>query len=229
MAGDLELSIMEPVTQAVAKTKRAKNNNGVVEYDDMETVYTDLSRLPTRLTDTQKSVTADSDAVAGDDSGGLHTGGTFAPSDAQRQAAASWIITHDTRLRNESIKFIGTNLDPVSFPHLFRPEPSGPVLITGIRLSTLTGMDGRPAFSGAFTTIGGRITFTHKRGMTHEATMYPLDSTANTGMRWQDFTDWPATFAQCVFTFAELTGFTVFDKPTSTTGIDRPNWEGNQE
>ena len=199
VAGDLELSIMEPVTQAVAKTKRAKNNNGVVEYDDMETVYTDLSRLPTRLTDTQKSVTADSDAVAGDDSGGLHTGGTFATSDAQRQAAASWIITHDTRLRNESIKFIGTNLDPVSFPHLFRPEPSGPVLITGIRLSTLTGMDGRPAFSGAFTTIGGRITFTHKRGMTHEATMYPLDSTANTGMRWQDFTDWPATFAQCVF------------------------------
>ena len=182
VAGDLELSIMEPVTQAVAKTKRAKNNDGVVEYDDMETVYTDLSRLP-----------------------------------------------HDTRLRNESIKFIGTNLDPVSFPHLFRPEPSGPVLITGIRLSTLTGMDGRPAFSGAFTTIGGRITFTHKRGMTHEATMYPLDSTANTGMRWQDFTDWPATFAQCVFTFAELTGFTVFDKPTSTTGIDRPNWEGNQE
>ncbi len=169
------------------------------------------------------------DAVAGDDSGGLHTGGTFAPSDAQRQAAASWIVTHDTRLRNESIKFIGTNLDPVSFPHLFRPEPSGPVLITGIRLSTLTGMDGRPAFSGAFTTIGGRITFTHKRGMTHEATMYPLDSTANTGMRWQDFADWPATFAQCVFTFAELTGFTVFDKPTSTTGIDRPNWEGNQE
>lgn len=229
VAGDLELSIMEPVTQAVAKTKRAKNNDGVVEYDDMETVYTDLSRLPTRLTDTQKSVTADSDAVAGDDSGGLHTGGTFAPSDAQRQAAASWIITHDTRLRNESIKFIGTNLDPVSFPHLFRPEPSGPVLITGICLSTLTGMDGRPAFSGAFTTIGGRITFTHKRGMTHEATMYPLDSTANTGMRWQDFTDWPATFAQCVFTFAELTGFTVFDKPTSTTGIDRPNWEGNQE
>lgn len=65
--------------------------------------------------------------------------------------------------------------------------------------------------------------------MTHEATMYPLDSTANTGMRWQDFADWPATFAQCVFTFAELTGFTVFDKPTSTTGIDRPNWEGNQE
>ena len=90
----------------------------------------------------------------------------------------------------------------MSFPHLFRPEPSGPVLITGIRLSTLTGMDGRPAFSGAFTTIGGRITFTHKHGMTHEATMYPLDSTANTGMRWQDFTDWPATFAQCVFTFA---------------------------
>lgn len=121
VAGDLELSIMEPVTQAVAKTKRAKNNDGVVEYDDMETVYTDLSRLPTRLTDTQKSVTADSDAVAGDDSGGLHTGGTFAPSDAQRQAAASWIVTHDTRLRNESIKFIGTNLDPVSFP---APVPS---------------------------------------------------------------------------------------------------------
>lgn len=229
VAGDSELSIMEPVTQAVAKTKRAKANNGVVEYDDVETVYTDMGELPARLTDTQKSVTADSDAITVDESDGLHTGGVFQPSEGQRQAAASWIVTHDTRLRNDSIRFIGGKLDPIRFPYLFRPEPSGPVLITGIRLSTLTGMDGRPAFSGAFTTIGGRITYTNVSGLIHEATMYPLGSTANTEMRWNDLADWPARFSQCVFTFAEMTSFTGFDKPTSTAGIDRPNWEGNQQ
>ncbi len=198
LAADTGYDVPEPYTQIVIRTKAVKSSDGVLEYADADTTMGDQGRLPANLKATQKSLTLESDVPATDASGGLWDGGVWNPSATARAQAAAWLHAINMRLRPSSVTFDSLRTDPARRPYLYQSAPSGPIVLTDSLAGRLTGSDGRPAFSGAWTTIGGTLTFTWKDGrprLRHEVTLWPLPQVegANT-LTWNDMAGYPATY-----------------------------------
>ena len=193
-AADIEastdLSITEPLTQVVINAKRVKSDNGKLSFDDVEITMGDQNRLPPQLTAMQKSLTIDSDMLAVDDSGGVwNSGGTSNVSDTDRANIAQWLESHDLRMVPETATFNSTRIDPARFPWLYKASPSGPFIIVKAKASALTGSDGRPAFTGPITTIGGTLSYRWRNGkptLTQAATLTALRPLATNRITWAD-------------------------------------------
>ena len=193
-AADIEastdLSITEPLTQVVINAKRVKSDNGKLSFDDVEITMGDQNRLPPQLTAMQKSLTIDSDMLAVDDSGGVwNSGGTSNVSDTDRANIAQWLESHDLRMVPETVTFNSTRLDPARLPWLYKASPSGPFIIVKAKASALTGSDGRPAFTGPITTIGGTLSYRWRDGkptLTQEATLTALRPLLTNRITWAD-------------------------------------------
>lgn len=193
-AADIEastnLSITEPLTQVVINAKRVKSDNGKLSFDDVQITMGDQNRLPPQLTATQKSLTIDSDMLAVDASGGVwNSGGTSNVSDTDRANIAQWLESHDLRMVPETVTFNSTRIDPARLPWLYKASPSGPFIIVKAKASALTGSDGRPAFTGPITTIGGTLSYRWRAGrptLTQEATLTALRPLLTKRITWAD-------------------------------------------
>ncbi len=191
-ASDLEastgLSITEPLTQVVINAKRVKADNGKLSFDDIEITMGSQNLLPAQLTATQKSLTIDSDMLAVDDSDGVwNSGATSNVSDTDRADVARWLESHDLRMVPETVTFNSTRLDPARLPWLYKASPSGPFIVVQAKASGLTGSDGRPAFTGPLTTIGGTLSYRWRDGtptLTQEATLTALRPSMTTSITW---------------------------------------------
>lgn len=194
LASDIEastdLSITEPLTQVVINAKRVKSDNGKLSFDDVEITMGDQNRLPPQLTAMQKSLTVDSDMLAVDESGGVwNSGGTSNVSGADRANIAQWLESHDLRMVPETVTFNSTRIDPARRPWLYKASPSGPFIIVKAKASALTGSDGRPAFTGPITTIGGTLSYRWRNGkptLTQEATLAALRPLLTKPLTWAD-------------------------------------------
>ena len=193
-ASDIEastdLSIHEPLTQVVINAKRVKSDNGKLSFDDVEITMGDQHRLPSQLTATQKRLTLDSDMLAIDDSGGVwNSGATSNVSDTDRANVAQWLESHDLRMVPDPVTFNSTRIDPARLPWLYKASPSGPFIIVKAKASALTGSDGRPAFTGPITTIGGTLSYRWRNGkptLTQEATLAALRPLLTKQITWTD-------------------------------------------
>ena len=185
-----DLSIPEPLTQVVINAKRVKSDNGKLSFDDVEITMGDQHRLPSQLTATQKSLTLDSDMLAIDDSGGVwNSGATSNVSDTDRANVAQWLESHDLRMVPDPVTFNSTRIDPARLPWLYKASPSGPFIIVKTKASALTGSDGRPAFTGPITTIGGTLSYLWRNGkptLTQEATLAALRPLLTKQITWTD-------------------------------------------
>lgn len=196
-ASDIEtstdLSITEPLTQVVINAKRVKSDNGKLSFDDVEITMGDQNRLPAQLKTAHKSLTVDSDMLAADESGGVWDRGTTSTvTDADRANAAQWLESHDLRMVPETVTFNSTRIDPARLPWLYKASPSGPFLIVKAKASALTGSDGRPAFTGPITTIGGTLRYRWRDGtptLTQEATLAALRPLLTGKITWADLPD----------------------------------------
>ena len=150
----------------------------------------DQNRLPPQLTAMQKSLTIDSDMLAVDDSGGVwNSGGTSNVSDTDRANIAQWLESNDLRMVPETVTFNSTQLDPARLPWLYKASPSGPFIIVKAKASALTGSDGRPAFTGPITTIGGTLSYRWRAGkptLTQAATLTALRLLTTNRITWAD-------------------------------------------
>ena len=185
-----DLSIPEPLTQVVINAKRVKSDNGKLSFDDVEITMGDQHRLPSQLTATQKSLTLDSDMLAIDDSGGVwNSGATSNVSDTDRANVAQWLESHDLRMVPDPVTFNSTRIDPARLSWLYKASPSGPFIIVKAKASALTGSDGRPAFTGPITTIGGTLSYRWRNGkptLTQEATLAALRPLLTKQITWTD-------------------------------------------
>lgn len=196
-ASDIEaatdLSITEPITQIVINAKRVKADNGKLSFDDVEITMGHHDRLPAQLTATQKSLTLDSDMLAVDESGGVwNSGKTSTVTDADRASVAQWLESHDMRMVPKTVTFNSTRIDPARLPWLYKASPSGPFLIVKAKASMLTGSDGRPAFTGPITSIGGTLKYRWRDGtptLTQEATLAALRPLLTKRITWADLPD----------------------------------------
>lgn len=212
--GGESLEIPSPLTLVKIAAKKVKANDGVLEFDEADIQYSP-SKLPANLMTTQSSMSIASDALISDESAGVWSDGTMLTiTDSDRSAVGEWIRDQNLRLRPESVVMDSSKLDPAIYPWLYVAAPTGAFILTGTRSSRLAGSDSRPAFTGAWTSIGGTLSFTyttHNSRLRHELTLFPLP-TARTRLRWSDLAGWPAMWSQCRFTLAEMSMISSFTK-----------------
>ena len=213
-----DLSIPEPLTQVVINAKRVKSDNGKLSFDDVEITMGDQHRLPSQLTATQKSLTLDSDMLAIDDSGGVwNSGATSNVSDTDRANVAQWLESHDLRMVPDPVTFNSTRIDPARLSWLYKASPSGPFIIVKAKASALTGSDGRPAFTGPITTIGGTLSYRWRNGkptLTQEATLAALRPLLTKQITWTDLST--LSWQQLDLHFCDLSMIQIIDTSSPT-------------
>lgn len=220
---DQTIIIPEPVTQITIQGNTAKSKDGALEFDDHDTDFTGLGKLPANLTITQSSISAESDVVSADNSDGVwgRAGGTvWTPSDDEREAFAQLLVSMDRRLRPDTIVFDSRKLDPATHARLYLTASSGPLVIQGSIASRLAGADAKPASGGAWASTGGTLTYQWSNGrprLRNEVTLWPLPVAAETAITWVSMGAWPAIWRQCALTLAELSLVTRYQQPTTIT------------
>lgn len=215
IAGDLQLEIPEPTTQITVTAKKVTTSDNKLEFAETDLTYSDLGQLPANLKATQSSTTLTADIITTNEAAGLWTDGVpWSPTTTDKTTAADWLRTINMRLKPGEVTFTSTSLDPASYPWLFWTAPSGPLLFIHTVMSNLTGSDDRPAFSGAYTTTGGTLSFRWREEtpvLTHEATLTPLPAANTTALKWSDFEGNPATWADMTMTLAEMSIISTVD------------------
>jgi hypothetical protein len=212
--GENTLKIPEPLTLVKINAKRVKANDGALEFDEADIDYSPTG-LPSNLMATQSSQTVDSDVLVTDESAGVWTDGAmFTPTPADRSTIGDWILEQNLRLAPETITVAAEHLDPARFPWLYVTAPTGAFILTGTRFSKLSGSGNRPAFTGAWTSIGGTLSFSYSQQsprLRHELTIFPL-STPQQQTKWSELSGWPPTWTQCRFTLAEMSMINTYEK-----------------
>ncbi|KFI52635.1 hypothetical protein [Bifidobacterium biavatii] len=198
--------IPEPVTQITLTCRSVKkNSDNVLEIGDTQTVYGDGGLLPANLKNTQSAITRESDVITSDESGGTWGGVLWSPTSEGKATASAWLYAVNMRLRAQNIVFDSRRVEPAERPELYRTCPSGPLVITNATAARLVGDDGKPAFTGAWTTIGGTLTFDWEADepvLRHETTIWPLP--VYSAVKWSDLSGWTATYDDVEITWADL-------------------------
>lgn len=179
---DQKLTLPDPTTQIVVKTKRAAFEDNKLNFDDVDVTFSSAT-IPKNLTVVQSSLTIDSDVVSVDNANGQLDGRAWAPSENERSVRSRDIEQINTRLQPEKLIFDSRKIDAAERPDLFMSAPSHAYLIANSIYQTLASHDGYPLAIAPFMIIGGTISFRFVRGdpvIFHEATpislpRYPLE------------------------------------------------------
>lgn len=175
VTGDpIEFDLPEPYTHVVVHGKGVSLKDGSFEFTDTETAQGDRDLLPAGLDATQRSASVTTDAIVGPV--GVSPYDPWQPSDAQRKQVAQLLLTIDTRLRPRSITFDSRQLEPFTYPWLFRAQPAMMIAFVHTVADDLPDMDGQPAIEGAWSMIGGTLTYDWHNGeprFRHEVTLWP--------------------------------------------------------
>lgn len=158
--GEPKLTISQPYTQIVIKGYTAKvDDQKKLSFEDATVQISDTD-LPDAARTTQKSLTLESDAVINNQAGNTWDRGVRnAETDASRAVWRNILTAIDTT-PTPDIKVSSATCDPLTFPRLYRPEPSGPIIITGQELGFIGGTD----YEVPLTTIGGTLSYAHHAG-----------------------------------------------------------------
>lgn len=170
----IEFTLPEPYTHVVIHGKGVSLKDNVFEFTDTETTQGDRELLPAGLDATQRSASVTTDAIVA--ATGVAPYDPWLPSDAQRKHVAELLLAIDTRLRPRSIVFDSRRLEPFAYPWLFRAQPATAIAFVDTVADTLLDMDGQPAIEGAWSMIGGTLTYNWHNGeprFRHEATLWP--------------------------------------------------------
>lgn len=181
---DTTLTIPDPITQIVVKTKHLKRDESKISVEDVEVDFTS-STIPANLTAVQKSLTVESDVVSWDETNGYANGRAWTPTASERSTRSYVVSQLNSRLHPESLIFDSRYLDPATHADLYTCAPSNPHVIFGSIYKELTTSDGYPLAIAPFIIIGGTISFSWKHGkpvLEHTATplnlpRYPLSPT----------------------------------------------------
>ena len=197
MVDDTTLALPDPVTQVTLKGRKVTwdDDKQAFGFEDSELAFSDRGLVPDNLTESQKSVSVESDAVIRDDTGGHWTAGTYAPSDTDRLLRAAVILANSTRLHPQSLRVESRKVDDVEYPSQFHPWAGLPLTFIHNRYTPLVARDGTPATAGAGLPVGGTLTYRHRAGeavWSNELDLHPLprDPTLP-ALRWIDL--WPLT------------------------------------
>lgn len=192
MVDDTTLALPDPVTQVTLKGKRVTwdDDKQAFGFEDSELTFSDRGLVPDNLTESQKSVSVESDAVIRDDTGGHWTAGVYAASDSDRLQRAAAILANSTRLRPQSLLVESRKVDDAEHASQFHPWVGLPLTFIHNRYTPLVARDGTPATAGAWLPIGGTLTYQHKAGeatWSNELVLHPLprDPTLQP-LRWMD-------------------------------------------
>lgn len=192
----IEFILPEPYTHVVVHGKGVSLKDGSFEFTDTETAQGDRDLLPAGLDTTQRSASVTTDAIVSPV--GVSPYDPWQPSDAQRKQVARLLLTIDTRLRPRSITFDSRQLEPFDHPWLYRAQPAMPLAFVHTVADDLPDMDGQPAIEGAWSMIGGTLTYDWHHGeprWRHEATLWP-HARADTGSpTYGDMAPVTATYA----------------------------------
>lgn len=173
-ADPVEFDLPEPYTQVVIHGHSVSLKDNHFEFGDTETVQGDRDTLPAGLDATQRSASVTTDAIVSPV--GVSPYDPWQPTAAQRAQIARLLLTIDTRLRPKSIVFDSRQLAPFDYPHLFRAQPAMMIAFTRTIADGLHDMDGLPAIEGAWSLLGGTLTYDWHNGQPrfrHEATLWP--------------------------------------------------------
>lgn len=192
MVDDITLALPDPVTQVTLKGKRVTwdDDKQAFGFEDSELAFGDRGLVPDNLTESQKSVSVESDAVIRDDSAGHWTAGVYMPSDSDRLRRAAVILANSTRLRPQSLHVESRKVDDVEHAVQFHPWTGLPLMFIHNRYTPLVTRDGTPATAGAWLPIGGTLAYRHRAGeatWSNELDLRPLprDPTLQP-LRWMD-------------------------------------------
>ncbi|KAB7789463.1 hypothetical protein [Bifidobacterium cebidarum] len=192
MVDETTLGLPDPITQVTLKGKRVTwdGEKSVFGFEDSELTFSDRGLVPDNLTESQKSVSVDSDAVLKDDTGGHWTAGIYSPSDSDRLRRAAVILANSTRLRPQSLRVESRKVDDVEHADQFHAWPGLPLTFIHNRYTPLVARDGTPATAGAWLPVGGTLTYRHRAGeatWSNELDLHPLarDPTL-AALRWRD-------------------------------------------
>lgn len=170
----IEFDLPEPYTQVVIHGHSVSLTDDHFEFGDTETVQGDRDTLPAGLDATQKSASVSTDAIVSPV--GVAPYNPWQPTAVQRAQIAQLLLTIDTRLRPRSIVFDSRNLAPFDYPWLFRAQPAMFLAFARTIADRLDDMDGLPAIEGAWSLLGGTLTYDWHDGeprFRHEATLWP--------------------------------------------------------
>lgn len=170
----IEFDLPAPYTQVVIHGHSVSLKDNHFEFGDTETVQGDRDTLPAGLDATQRSASVETDAIVSPV--GVSPYDPWQPTAAQRQQIAQLLLTIDTRLRPKSIVFDSRQLAPFDYPHLFRAQPAMMIAFVHTIADGLPDMDGLPAIEGAWSLLGGTLTYDWHNGQPcfrHEATLWP--------------------------------------------------------
>lgn len=192
MVDDTTLALPDPVTQVTLKGRKVTwdGEKSVFGFEDSELTFSDRGLVPDNLTESQKSVSVDSDAVIRDNTGGRWTAGVYMPSDSDRLRRADVILANSTRLRPQSLRVESRKVDDVEYAAQFHPWAGLPLTFIHNRYTPLVARDGTPATAGAWLPVGGTLTYRHTAGeatWSNELDLHPLprDPTLQP-LRWGD-------------------------------------------
>lgn len=192
MVDDTTLALPDPVTQVTLKGRKVTwdGEKSVFGFEDSELTFSNRGLVPDNLTESQKSVSVDSDAVIRDDTGGRWTAGVYMPSDSDRLRRADVILANSTRLRPQSLRVESRKVDDVEYAAQFHPWAGLPFTFIHNRYTPLVARDGTPATAGAWLPVGGTLTYRHTAGeatWSNELDLHPLprDPTLQP-LRWGD-------------------------------------------
>lgn len=192
MVDETTLGLPDPVTQVTLRGQRVTWDETTQQFgfEDSELTFTDLGLVPDNLTESQKSVSVDTDAIVRDDTGGKWLQGIYQPSDADRLQRAAVILVNSTRLRPQSLRIESRRVDDVEHADQFNPWSGLPLTFVHNRFTPLVARDGTPATAGAWLPIGGTLTYRHQTGeavWTNELNLHPLPRDPNIRrVRWID-------------------------------------------
>lgn len=192
MVDKTTLALPDPVTQITVKGRKVTwdADKSLFGFEDAETVMSDQGLVPTNLTETQKSLTVDTDAVLRDDTNGVWPHGVWEPTETDRVQAATMILVNATRLRPKSLRIDSRHVDDMDHADAFRPSPGDPLAFVHNRYTPLVSRDGTPATAGAWLAIGGTLTYRHIAGeaaWTNEVELQPLPRDPSLSpLRWDD-------------------------------------------
>lgn len=192
MVDDTTLALPDPITQVTLKGRKVTwdAEKSAFGFEDSELTFSARGLVPDNLTESQKSVSVESDAVIRDDSGGHWTAGVYAASDSDRLQRAAVILANSTRLRPQSLRVESRKVDDVEHAAQFHPWAGLPLTFVHNRYTPLVARDGTPATAGAWLPIGGTLTYQHRAGeatWTNELDLHPLPRDPTLApLRWID-------------------------------------------
>lgn len=203
------LTLPDPSSDIVLKGKKATWKDGKLGFEEAEQDFNSQGFLPENLTNSQSSISLETDAVLADESSGHFTPGKWAPQD--KASRAQWLEANTMRLRPSEMTVSSAKTDLDAHEDVFTPA-AFPLGFVHNRFTRLVSDDGHPATGGVWLATGGTLTFTHhpRPEFRNVLTLHPLPMDTTQLADWGDLEAIGMPWADLDMTWGEFGTITSF-------------------